>query len=107
MIWEWVRFAFAAIFILSGLVFELISVIGVYRFKYVLNRMHAAAMGDTLGISLVLVGLMVIRGVSFDSLKFLLIIFFLWLASPVSSHLISRLETTMNPCTKHYKVEKR
>ena len=52
VIWEWIRFAVAAAFIVSGLVFELISVIGVYRFKYVLNRMHAAAMGDTLGISL-------------------------------------------------------
>lgn len=107
MIWEWIRFGIAGAFILSGLIFELISVTGVYRFKYVLNRMHAAAMGDTLGISLVLIGLMVIRGVSFDSLKFLLIIFFLWLASPVSSHLISRLETTMNSCSKHYRIEKR
>ncbi len=93
--------------ILAGLIFELISVLGVYRLNYVLNRMHAAAMGDTLGISAVLIGLMVLRGISFDSLKFLLIIFFLWLASPVSSHLIARLETTMNPGSKHYKIEKR
>lgn len=107
MIWEWVRFAVAALLIISGLVFELIAVFGVYRLKYVLNRMHAAAMGDTLGISLVLIGLIVIRGLSFDTLKFILIIFFLWLASPVSSHLIARLETTMNSCSRHYKIEKR
>lgn len=107
MIGEWIRFSIAALFILAGLIFELISVLGVYRLNYVLNRMHAAAMGDTLGISAVLIGLMVLRGISFDSLKFLLIIFFLWLASPVSSHLIARLETTMNPGSKHYKIEKR
>ena len=107
MIWEWIRFSVAAVFIISGLVFELLAVSGVYRLKYVLNRMHAAAMGDTLGISLVLIGLIVIRGLSFDSLKFILIIFFLWLASPVASHLIARLETTMNPGSRNYKIEKR
>ena len=107
MIGEWIRFSIPALFILAGLIFELISVLGVYRLNYVLNRMHAAAMGDTLGISAVLIGLMVLRGISFDSLKFLLIIFFLWLACPVSSHLIARLETTMNPGSKHYKIEKR
>ncbi|MDD6274461.1 MAG: monovalent cation/H(+) antiporter subunit G [Clostridiaceae bacterium] len=107
MIWEWIRFSVAAVFIISGLVFELLAVFGVYRLKYVLNRMHAAAMGDTLGISLVLIGLIVIRGLSFDSLKFILIIFFLWLASPVASHLIARLETTMNPGSRNYKIEKR
>ena len=107
MIWEWIRFSVAAVFIISGLVFGLLAVFGVYRLKYVLNRMHAAAMGDTLGISLVLIGLIVIRGLSFDSLKFILIIFFLWLASPVASHLIARLEMTMNPGSRNYKIEKR
>lgn len=105
MIWAWIRFAAAALLILIGLLFELISVFGVYRMNYVLNRMHTAAMGDTFGILFVLLGLIVIRGFSFDSLKFLLIIFFMWLASPVSTHLIARLETTMNPDSKRYKTE--
>lgn len=70
--------------------------IGVFRFKYVLNRMHAAAMGDTLGIGFALVGLILMSGFTFTSVKLLLVIVFLWFASPVSSHLIARLEVTTN-----------
>ena len=73
-----------------------VAVFGVNRFDRALNRMHAAAMGDTLGILFVIVGLMVIRGFSMDSLKLLLLILFFWVASPVSGHMISRLEVTTN-----------
>ena len=67
MIWEWIRFAAAALFIVSGLFIEICSVFGVFRLKYILNRMHAAAMGDTLGIALILIGLIIVRGFGFDS----------------------------------------
>ena len=36
--------------------------------------------------------LILIRGFSFDSLKLFLVILFFWMASPVSGHMISRLE---------------
>ena len=107
MIWEWIRFSVAAVFIISGRVFELLAVLGGYRLRCVLNRVYAAVLGARRGVYLVLIGLIVIRGLSFDSLKFILIIFFLWLASPVASHLIARLETTMNPGSRNYKIEKR
>lgn len=77
-----------------------------FRFHYVLNRMHAAAMGDTLGIGFALLGLIVISGMNFTSLKLFLVIVFLWFSSPVSSHLIARLEvTTDEEKEKHYKVK--
>ena len=72
------------------------EVLGFYKFRYVMNRMHAAAMGDTLGILLVLGGLMVFSGFTALSLKLLLTIVMLWLTSPVSSHLIGRLEVHIN-----------
>ena len=78
--------------------------IGVFRFKYVLNRMHAAAMGDTLGIGCAILGLIVMSGLNLTSLKLFLVILFLWFSSPVSSHLISRLEvTTDEESEKQYK----
>lgn len=89
---EWIRFIVAALCIIAGLVVAGFATFGVFKFKFVLNRMHAAAMGDTLAILFVLAGLMIISGFSFTSLKLLLIILFLWFASPVSSHLIARLE---------------
>lgn len=93
---EWGRFLVGTFFLLIGLGIFVVEMIGVFRFKYVLNRMHAAAMGDTLGIGASLVGLMVMNGWNFTTLKLFLIVVFLWFSSPVSSHLIARLEVTTN-----------
>ena len=93
---EWIRFILGTGLLLVGLGIFLLQVFGVFKFKYVLNRMHAAAMGDTLGIAASLVGLILLSGLNFTSLKMALVLVFLWLASPVSSHLISRLEVTTN-----------
>ena len=95
-VFEWVRFLVGAVLLLCGLGTFLIEMIGVYRFRYVMNRMHAAAMGDTLGIGASLVGLMIMSGFNFTTLKLFLIIVFLWFSSPVSSHLIARLEVATN-----------
>lgn len=89
---QWLLFVISAGFLVIGLIFMILAVFGVNRFHRALNRMHAAAMGDTLGILFVFVGLMLMRGFSMDSLKLLLVILFFWLASPVSGHMISRLE---------------
>ena len=103
-VFEWVRFLLGAILLLCGLGIFLIEMIGVFRFKYVLNRMHAAAMGDTLGIGFSLMGLILMSGINFTSLKLLLVIVFLWFSSPTSSHLIARLEVTTNEDEeKHYR----
>lgn len=101
---EWIRFLAGAVLLLFGLVIFLIEMIGVFRFKYVLNRMHAAAMGDTLGIGFSLVGLILMSGFTFTSLKLFLVIVFLWFSSPASSHLIARLEvSTDEEPEKHYR----
>lgn len=102
---EWIRFLIGALLLISGLVIFAIEMIGVFRFKYVLNRMHAAAMGDTLGIGFSLIGLILMSGLNFTSLKLLLVIIFLWFSSPTSSHLIARLEVTTDEQPKeHYRV---
>ncbi len=103
-VWEWLRFLIGAVFLLIGLSIFIIEMIGVFRFRYVLNRMHAAAMGDTLGIGSCLLGLMIMSGFNFTSAKLFLVILFLWLSSPTSSHLIARLEvTTDEEPEKHYR----
>lgn len=93
---NWVRFLTGTGFLLVGLVMFILEVVGTFKFKYVLNRMHAAAMGDTLGIGISLMGLIILSGFNVTSVKLALVILFLWLASPVSSHLIARLEVTTN-----------
>ncbi|MCR4789061.1 MAG: monovalent cation/H(+) antiporter subunit G [Lachnospiraceae bacterium] len=88
-----------AIFTILGLILLFIGILifvfelaGFVKYRYILNRMHAAGMGDTLGIFICLFGLVLICGFSFVSAKLLLVIAFLWFASPTASHLISRLE---------------
>ena len=93
---EWIRFLAGVGLLLTGVGIFMLQLFGVFKFPYVLNRMHAAAMGDTLGIGVSLTGLILLSGLNFTSLKMALIIVFLWLASPVSSHLISRLEVVTN-----------
>ena len=93
---EWIRLIIGCLFILIGMVIFFTELFGVFHFKYVLNRMHAAAMGDTLGISACLIGLMIFSGLNFTTMKMFLIIVFLWFASPVSSHVLSRLEAATN-----------
>lgn len=104
---EMLRFILGVAFIFMGLLVFVIQLVGVYKFKYILNRMHAAGMGDTMGISLCLIGTMFLFGWSFTTLKVALIVAFLWLASPVSSHLIARLEVTTNDKLEDFcKIEK-
>ncbi len=92
MIGEWIRFVLAALCMALGLVFMISAVFGVNRFHHALNRMHAAALGDTLGILFVILSLIIMKGFSMDSLKLSMVIVFFWVASPVSGHMISRLE---------------
>ena len=101
---EWIRFILGALFMICGLIIFLVEMIGVFRFRYVLNRMHAAALGDTLGIACSLVGLMIISGFTFTSFKLFCVIAFLWFSSPTSSHLIARLEVSTDEARKeHYR----
>lgn len=93
---EWIVFSFAAILIVGGLLVSLLAAFGLFKFRFALNRMHAAAMCDTLAILLVLLGLIVTNGASLLSLKLGLIIVLLWCASPVSSHLLAHMEVIVS-----------
>ena len=93
---EWIRFGAGTILLVIGLGFFLLELLGVFKFSYVLNRMHAAAIGDTLGLGSCLTGLILLSGFNITSVKLALVLVFLWLASPVASHLISRLEVVTN-----------
>ena len=80
----------------AGLCCLVSGVVGVFRFKYALNRLHAAAILDTVGILLMALGVIVATGWSLTSLKILVVVAFLWMTSPVSGHLIGRMEITIN-----------
>ena len=93
---EWFRFGLTAAFLLGGLFLLATGVIGQFRLNYVLNRMHAASMGDSLGLLMILTGLSISAPDVWVVGKFALIALFLWITSPTGSHLIARLEITLN-----------
>ena len=94
---QWVRFILAALLLFGGWATLFATVVGIYRFRYVLNRIHVAAKCDTFGVLLSFSSLALMYGWSADTLKLLLIIVFLWVSNPVSSHLIAHLEAATNP----------
>ena len=98
---EWIRLTIGAILLLAGIFAEILAIIGVFRFNYVLNRMQVAATADTMGLLLVLAGLMVFSGFNIMTLKMLIIIIFFWLGGPVSSHLIARIERLTNEASSN------
>ncbi len=88
---EWLRLILFALLLIAGLIIQLTAVLGVNRFHYVLNRVHAAGMGDTLGLMLLCLAAIVYAGADWIVLKIVLIVAFFWLTSPVCSHLLGRL----------------
>ncbi len=91
-----IRFIICVLLLAIGLFFEILAVLGVYRFDTAMRRIHAASLGDTLGLFFLLMGLAVANGFDLTAAKFLLLIFFMWNTSPIASHLIGRLEMETN-----------
>ena len=88
-----------------GTIVFCLELFGVYRFRFILNRMHFAGSGDTMGLAFIMIGAAIVNGLDWGSLKFLLVLVFFWFASPVSSHLIARLVLdTTEDLDKHVKV---
>ena len=88
---EWIRFGAICALLLGALLLETLAIFGVNRFRYCLNRLHAAAIGDTLGLTAVIIAAILYIGFDFLSLKLMFVVFFLWMTSPISGHLISYL----------------
>jgi len=93
---EQIKMIIVAVFFVAGILTMAAGVYGMFRYKYVLNRMHIAAAIDTLGILMIMCGLIIWQGFEISSMKLVLIILFFWISGPVSSHLIARMEVSTN-----------
>ena len=79
-----------------GAFFFVSEIIGLFRFKFTINRMHAAALGDTLGLLCCIAGTSLLKGFSLATVKLALIPVFVFFTSPVASHLIAKTEVTLH-----------
>lgn len=80
---------FSWVSILTGCFLGIIGGIGLLRFPDVYSRLHAAGITDTLCAALILLGLGLQAGWSFESVKLFLIYAFLFFTSPTSSYSLS------------------
>jgi multicomponent Na+:H+ antiporter subunit G len=104
---EWIRFGIVAALLVCGMFTMFVAVLGVYRFRFALNRMHSASIGDSLGLPFVLLAVAVSFGIDWAVLKLILIVAVMWLTSPISAHLISKLEAMTDPRLKeHLTIQK-
>ena len=83
--WQIFRFVIAALLTLAGVFCMISSVLGLYRFRYALTRIHAASLMDTVSIFLMLSGLSVATGFTVATAKMVVVILFLWITSPAAS----------------------
>ena len=101
-----IRACFGAVFLLLGAVAFVLSLVGVFRFKYILNRLHASAVADTLGTLCICIGLFIIRGFCLASFKLVLIVLAMWITGPVCTNRIAAAElTASDEYKKHLKEE--
>ena len=89
---EKLQFLLSAVLMGIGLISVMISVIGIFRFRFVLNRMHCAAIIDSLGALCVLLSLILMPEAAGNRWKLLIILLVLWIGSPLASHLVARME---------------
>lgn len=80
----------AGLFLVGGSFFFLVGVLGLLRMPDIFSRIHTTTKGDTLGIGLILLGLILLSGWNVASLKLLIILILVWLTTPTAAHLIAK-----------------
>ncbi len=85
--------------LLTGSFFCLTGAVGLLRFPEFFTRIHAASLTDTLGASLILIGLMFQAGWGLVLPKLIVILLFSLLAGTTASHAMAKaaLKSGMKP----------
>ena len=80
----------AIVLVISGLFFLMLGSVGIIRFPDFFSRLHPAGKADTLGASLLIIGLAVQQGFSLLALKLIIVQVFIFLANPAAAHALGR-----------------
>ena len=75
---------------IAGMVFMLIGILGIFRFKCFYARILVVSKVDTVGVIVFLFGLAIRHGFSFFSGKLILIVITILILSPLVGHMIAR-----------------
>ena len=91
----------------AGSFFVVVGAVGIVRMPDFYTRMHPAGVTDTLGIDLILTGLILQAGFSLVAVKLLLIGAFLFFTSPTSTHAIANAALVAGLKPQHAKIPER
>ncbi len=86
MIFDYIGYGF----IILGLIFMIFGFLGIYGSKTFNKTILAASMIDSVGFITILIGICFLKGLSFFTLKALLLIFIGVLINPITTHIILR-----------------
>jgi multicomponent Na+:H+ antiporter subunit G len=84
------RIILSIIIISFGAFFLLIGSVGLIRLPDFYARAHAVGKSDTLGIMLVITGLIIFEGFTINSAKLLIMIIFVGLTNPTATNALTR-----------------
>jgi multicomponent Na+:H+ antiporter subunit G len=75
--------------VIGGAFFLLVGSLGLIRLPDFYSRNHATGKSDTLGIMLVIFGMMLIEGATLNSAKLFFVLVFVFLTSPTGTHALT------------------
>lgn len=76
--------------LVGGAIVCVVGAVGCLKFSSFYTKLHALSVGDSFGIPISLLGVALIGGLSWISLKILFVIFILLLTSSLSTHALIR-----------------
>jgi multicomponent Na+:H+ antiporter subunit G len=85
----------ASLFFAAGAAFVLIGSFGIWRLPDFYTRLHAAGITDTLGLSLMLVGMMFLAGWTLVTVKLIFIFLLILMTSPTATHAVANAAHTV------------
>lgn len=85
-----IQIGISVFLIVLGIFFVFVGSVGIIRLPDFYARTHSISKSDTLGIILVMLGLIVYEGLTQSSLKLALVALFVALSNPIGSHAIGR-----------------
>ena len=80
----------SALFLAGGAFFSLVGGIGLVRMPDFYTRMHGASITETLGAGLMLIGLMLLAGLTLVTVKLAMIGLLILFASPTATHALAK-----------------
>ena len=80
----------SALLVISGGFFLIVGGLGLVRLPDLFTRLHAAGVGDTLGVGLFVLGFMFLADLGSVTVKLLLVLLFILLTGPVATHALAK-----------------